>query len=45
MKANVGMADSGMASAAMMVARPLRRNSHTTPTARIEPSMNALSEE
>ncbi len=45
MKANVGMADSGMASAEMIVARPLRRNSQTTPTARIEPSMNALSEE
>ena len=39
------MADSGMASAEMMVARQLRRNSQTTPTARIEPSMNALSDE
>ena len=36
------MADSGMASAEMSVARPSRRNRNTTSTARIEPSSSAL---
>ena len=45
MKAKVGMADSGIASAEIAVARPSRRKNHTTITARIEPSMNALSAE
>ena len=40
-KAKVGMADKGMASAEMSVARQLRRNSQTTATARIEPSISA----
>ena len=42
MKAKVGIADSGMASAEISVARMSRRNSHTTSTARIEPSISAL---
>ena len=42
MKAKVGMADKGMASADISVARALRRNSHTTATASREPSMRAL---
>ena len=37
----VGMADSGMASAEITVARQSRRNSHTTSTARIAPSIIA----
>ena len=45
MNANVGTADSGIASAEISVARQLRRNSQTTATARIEPSMSAPSEE
>ncbi len=42
MNAKVGIADSGMASAEIAVARQSRRNSHTTSTARIEPSISAL---
>ena len=45
MKANVGTADSGMASAEITVARTLRRNSHTTATARSDPSTSALNDE
>ncbi len=45
MAAKVGIADSGMASAEMSVARVLRRNRNTTRTARIEPSTSALSAE
>ena len=40
--AKVGIADSGMASAAISVARMSRRNRNTTSTARIEPSTSAL---
>jgi TPP-dependent trihydroxycyclohexane-1,2-dione (THcHDO) dehydratase len=42
MKAKVGIADSGMASAAISVARTLRRKNQTTRTASIDPSMSAL---
>ena len=45
MNANVGIADSGMASAEITVARMSRRNSHTTSTASSDPSMKALSAE
>ena len=43
MKAKVGIADSGIASAEMSVARMSRRNRNTTSTARIEPSMRRSS--
>ena len=42
MKAKVGIADNGMASAEMAVARPFRRNNHTTMTARMDPSIKVL---
>jgi len=42
MKTKVGIADSGMASAEITVARTLRRKSHTTATARTDPSTRAL---
>ena len=45
MNAKVGIADSGMASAEIIVARMSRRNSHTTSTASSDPSMKALSAE
>ncbi len=38
MNQKVGIADSGMASAEMIVERPSRRNRNTTITARIAPS-------
>ena len=41
MNANVGTAESGMASAEIAVARQSRRNSHTTTTARMAPSIIA----
>ena len=44
MKANVGMADKGIASAEMTVARQLRRKNQTTTTASIEPSISELME-
>ena len=43
MNANVGIADSGMASAEIAVARHSRRNSQTTSTASREPSISASS--
>ncbi len=45
MKANAGIADIGMASAEISVARTLRRNRNTTSTASTEPSTSALSAE
>ena len=42
MTAKVGMADSGMASAEISVARISRRNRNTTKTASTEPSKSAL---
>ena len=45
MKAKVGTADSGIASAEMTVARQLRRNIQTTITARVEPSSRVLIDE
>ncbi len=39
MKANVGIADSGIASAEIAVARQSRRNRNTTSTASTDPSM------
>ena len=42
MNANVGIADSGIASAEISVARQLRRNTQTTTTASNEPSISAL---
>ena len=41
MNQNAGMADSGIATAAISVARQSRRNSHTTRTANIAPSIIA----
>ena len=41
MKANVGTADSGIASADIAVARQSRKKSHTTSTASTEPSSSA----
>ena len=42
MNANAGIADSGMASAEISVARTSRRNRNTTSTARMDPSSSAL---
>ena len=42
MKANVGIADSGIASAEIAVARQSRRKMNTTSTARSEPSIMAV---
>ncbi len=42
MKAKVGIADSGIASAEISVARQLRRKIQTTTTASTEPSVSAL---
>ena len=44
MAANVGMIDSGNATADTNVARQSRRNSHTTITARMAPSYSACME-
>ena len=43
MKAKVGIADSGIASAEIAVARQSRRKMKTTSTARIDPSIIAVS--
>ena len=45
MKAKVGSADSGIASAAMPVARQSRRNTNTITTASSAPSISALIED
>ena len=45
MKAKVGIADKGMASAEIAVERQSRRNTNTTSTASTEPSIIAVSAE